>query len=98
MLGILLSTCLLLFLIFYKIGLITSCVGQLYDNVSNITGKYNGVKVQIKNITSIAVFVSYAVNLLNLIGINLILIQAVNYFVLVQAVYDFPLIQKDENC
>lgn len=70
---------------------IKKCVGQSFDNASNMAGKYTGVQARIKNISPMADFVPCAAHSLNLVGVNSIesCTQAVNYFGLVQAIYVF---------
>lgn len=70
---------------------ITRCVGQSHNNSSNIADKYTGVQAQIKNFTLTADVVPCATHSLNLVDINLIesCIQTVNFFGLIQAVYEF---------
>lgn len=74
---------------------IKKCVGQSFDNASNMAGKYTGVQARIKNISPMADFVPCAAHSFNLVGVNSIesCTQAVNYFGLVQAVYVFFLLQ-----
>ena len=89
----LLSICHLVLLIFFKNWNlnIKKCVGQSFDNASNMAGKYTGVQARIKNISPMADFVPCAAHSLNLVGANSIesCTQAVNYFGLIQAVYVF---------
>ena len=47
---------------------IANCRGQLYDNASNMSGRYNGVQAIVKREYKYAVFVPCSNHSLNLIG------------------------------
>lgn len=47
---------------------IKNCHGQSYDNVSNMSGIYNGLQQRIKNLNSLAAFMPCSAHSLNLVG------------------------------
>lgn len=49
---------------------IQNCRGQAYDNGSNMTGKYNGVQVNILEKNQFATFIPCTAHCLNLAGVN----------------------------
>lgn len=70
---------------------INNCIGQSYDNASNMSGKYSGLQAQIKQLSPKAEYVPCAAHSLNLVGISAVesCIEAVNYFGVVQSLYVF---------
>ena len=49
---------------------IKDCRGQGYDNVSTMSGKYQGLQAQIKNKNSLARYVPCMAHTLNLVGVH----------------------------
>ena len=70
---------------------IDDCRGQSYDNVSNMSGRYNGMQAHIRNVNDLAVFVPCTAHSLNLVGQAAVgcCKAAVAYFYFVQQLYVF---------
>ncbi|XP_050512531.1 zinc finger MYM-type protein 1-like [Diabrotica virgifera virgifera] len=70
---------------------IKNCRGQSYDNASNMSGKYSGLKARIKAYNDLALFVPCAAHSLNLVVQNAAdcCLEATSFFMLVQAIYNF---------
>lgn len=70
---------------------IKNCVGQSYDNASNMSGKYSGLQARIKELSPKAECVLCATHSLNLVGINTVELctTAAIYFGIVQSLYVF---------
>lgn len=68
-----------------------NCVGQSYDNASNMSGKYSGLQARIKELSPKAEYVPCATHSLNLVGVNAVesCTTAAIYFGIVQALYVF---------
>lgn len=47
---------------------ITDCRGQSYDNASNMSGKYNGMKTHVQEKNPLAIYIPCAAHSLNLVG------------------------------
>lgn len=47
---------------------IKNCVGQSYDNASNMAGKYSGLQTRIRTLAPLALFLPCAAHSLNLVG------------------------------
>ena len=67
------------------------CRGQSYDNASNMSGVYSGVQARVCKINPLAQWVPCAAHSLNLVGVAAAesCLEAVKYFGLIQAVYNF---------
>lgn len=74
----------------FKIN-IKNCIGQSYDNASNMSGKYSGFRARIKNLSPKAEYIPCAAHSLNLVDVSAVksCLEAVNYFGVVQSLYVF---------
>jgi hypothetical protein len=75
-----------------KFGIdIKNCVGQSYDNASNMAGKYSGLQTRIRTLAPLAIFLPCAAHSLNLVGVHAVenCNGAVEYFSIIQFVYNF---------
>ena len=70
---------------------IRDCVGQSYDNASNMSGKYTGLQARIKEVAPLAEYVPCAAHSLNLVGSHAAecCVAATDFFGFVQAFYTF---------
>ncbi|XP_041421538.1 zinc finger MYM-type protein 1-like [Xenopus laevis] len=70
---------------------IKDCRGQAYDNASNMSGKYKGVKTHIQKVNPLAEYVPCSAHSLNLVGQRAVSVcpTAADFFSLVQLLYDF---------
>ncbi|XP_033225915.1 zinc finger MYM-type protein 1-like [Belonocnema kinseyi] len=70
---------------------ISNCRGQSYDNASNMSGKYAGVQVRIKEVNPLALYVPCTAHSLNLVGTSSvnICIDAITFFEFVAGLYAF---------
>ena len=70
---------------------INDCGSQSYDNAANISGKYNGLQMKIKQINSFAEYVPCSAHSLNLVGHTAASIcsEAVSFFGIVEKLYSF---------
>lgn len=70
---------------------VMNCVGQSYDNASNMSGQYKGLQARIKNINPMAEYIPCTGHSLNLIGVKAAesSLSAVNFFGFVQKLYVF---------
>lgn len=70
---------------------ISNCRGQSYDNAANMSGRYNGMQAKIKEKNPLAHFIPCAAHSLNLIGTSAAecCVDAVNFFGIVQKLYNF---------
>uniref|UniRef100_A0A2S2Q4N5 Zinc finger MYM-type protein 1 n=1 Tax=Sipha flava TaxID=143950 RepID=A0A2S2Q4N5_9HEMI len=70
---------------------INNCIGQSYDNASNMSGKYSGLQARIKQLSPKAEYVPCAAHSINLVGISTVesCLEAVNYCGVVQSLYVF---------
>ena len=60
--------------------------GQSYDNASNMSGKYNGMRAKISELNPLAIFIPCTAHSLNLVGQCAVdcFLEAVSFFGLVQ--------------
>lgn len=67
------------------------CRGQSYDNASNMSGMYSGLKARILEVSPLASYVPCAAHSLNLVGTHAVdsCIEAVLFFTLLQELYNF---------
>jgi len=75
-----------------KAGLnIVNCLGQSYDNASNMSGKYKGLHAHVKNKCNLAVYILCTAHSLNLVGVHSVdcCIEAVNFFGFIQYLFNF---------
>lgn len=70
---------------------ISNCRSQSYDNASNMTGKYKGMKTKILELNKLAKFLPCSGHSLNLVGEAAVdcCIVAINFFAIVQELYNF---------
>ncbi len=70
---------------------IKNCVGQSYDNASNMSGCYSGLLARILKLNPLATYVPCSAHSLNLVGICAAecVPQAVNFFNALQCVFTF---------
>lgn len=80
------------FIVFKKYDLNIDYIrGKYYDNASNMSGIYAGLRAKIKNANPLAKFVPCSTHSLDLVGTNAVdcCIQAVLFFNLLQNIYTF---------
>ena len=70
---------------------IANCRGQAYDNASNMSGRYNGVKAHIERLNPVAKYIPCFAHSLNLVGTSAVdcCLAAVKYFCIVEKIYTF---------
>ena len=70
---------------------VNECIGQTYDNASNMSGMYSGVQARIVEVNRKAVYVPCMTHSLNLSGVTAAesCNEAVSYFGFVQKIYVF---------
>ena len=70
---------------------ISNCRSQSYDNASNMTGKYKGMKTKILELNKLAKFLPCSGHSLNLVGEAAVdcCIEGMNFFGIVQELYNF---------
>ena len=70
---------------------IENCRGQTYDNASNMSGRYNGVKAHVERLNPFAKYVPCFAHSLNLVGRSAVdcCQAAVKYFCTVEKIYNF---------
>jgi len=68
-----------------------NCRGQMYDNASNMSGKYNGMQQILKNKNSLVDYIPCVGHSLNLVGQSAVdcCIEAVSFFGFLQRLYAF---------
>lgn len=75
---------------------IKDCRGQSYDNDSNMSGFYTGLKARIKELNPLAEYVPCAGHSLNLVGVAAAesCVTAVAFFGFLQQLYNFFPLQR----
>ena len=69
---------------------IKNCRGQIYDNASNMSGRYNGMQAIIQNHNPLAMWIPCAAHSLNLVGqYSVESSTTVSYFAFIQILYTF---------
>ncbi|XP_060865965.1 zinc finger MYM-type protein 1-like [Metopolophium dirhodum] len=70
---------------------LSNCRGQSYDNASNMSGKYKGVKTRIMQINNLAVYVPCNAHSLNLVGDDAakVCVRMITFFDTVQQIFIF---------
>ena len=70
---------------------IVNCRDQAYDNASNMSGLYNGVKAHIERLNPVAKYIPCFAHSLNLVGTSAVdcCLAAVKYFCTVEKIYTF---------
>lgn len=74
----------------FKIAIL-NCVGQGYDNASNLSGQYNGVQTRIKQLAPHAEYIPCSAHSLNLVCQHAasLSVQCISFFGVIQKLYNF---------
>lgn len=70
---------------------INDCRGQTYDTANNLSGRYSGLQLKIKELNPLDIYIPCAVHSLNLVGTHAVQCsnEAAQFCIHVQHIYTF---------